>query len=63
MITCIISFSNHREHLQKMTECMVNKARSLTVEILEVKQCLAEAKARSVAGRCQITFVWTSLFI
>lgn len=34
-----------------MTESMETKARSLTLEILEVKQRLAEAKARYETGR------------
>lgn len=44
-------FSNHRSDLQKRTACITNKARSLTEEILEVKRCLADAKACYIAGR------------
>ncbi|KAM7407561.1 hypothetical protein PAMA_003333 [Pampus argenteus] len=40
-----------RSDLQERKEFVTNKARSLTAEILEVKQHLAEAKARNMAGK------------
>lgn len=41
---------SHYEDVQKMTDCMAAKAQSLTLEILEVKQRLAEAKAGFQTG-------------
>lgn len=47
----LLSFRNQRNDLQERSERITNKARSLAAEILEVKQCLAEAKARNMAGK------------
>ncbi|KAG8000708.1 hypothetical protein GBF38_017178 [Nibea albiflora] len=43
-----------RKELQQRSECVTKKVRSLTAEILEVKQCLAEAKTRNMAAQALI---------
>lgn len=51
--TCTIRslcFRNLKSDLQERSERFTNKARSLAAEILEVKQRLTEAKARSMAA-------------
>ncbi|KAF1382472.1 hypothetical protein PFLUV_G00144130 [Perca fluviatilis] len=45
---------NQRNDLQERCERVTNKARSLAVEILEVKEHLAEAKARNMAAHALI---------
>ncbi|XP_070771123.1 uncharacterized protein [Enoplosus armatus] len=45
---------NQRNDLQERSERVTNKARSLAAEILEVKQCLAEAKTRNMAAQALI---------
>ncbi|XP_070693963.1 myosin-10-like [Pempheris klunzingeri] len=43
-----------KNDLLERNERVTNKARSLSAEILEVKQCLAEAKARNMAAQALI---------
>lgn len=44
--------------MQERSERITNKARSLAAEILEVKQHLAEAKARNIAGKGSVGGVY-----
>lgn len=37
--------------MQERSECVTNKVKSLTAEILEVKKSLAEAKTRNTLGK------------
>ncbi|GAA6224128.1 GRB10-interacting GYF protein 2-like [Lates japonicus] len=45
---------NQKRDLQERSERFTNKARGLTAEILEVKQHLAEARARNMAAEALI---------
>ncbi|TMS06853.1 hypothetical protein E3U43_016612 [Larimichthys crocea] len=45
--------SQHNK-LQQRSECVTKQVRSLTAKILEVKQCLAEAKTRDMAAQSLI---------
>lgn len=47
----LLSFRNKSKDLQERSEHITNKARSLAAELLQLKQCLAEAKARNMAGK------------
>lgn len=52
--TCTVHslcFRNQKRDLQERSERFTNKARGLDAEILEVKQHLAEARARNMAGK------------
>jgi len=49
---------SQRNDLQERSEGITNKAKSLAAEILEVKERLAEAKARNMAGKGSMESVY-----